>query len=107
MTLANRFTDCKYAPKTFEERRSARAKEIPEYPMLYRAKSSHPGSIERDYEKLRIGATIKRYGRYINDHIEVKEVEPHSEEHRLEIIKMRSTSMTTLGRGSKSNNKVS
>jgi|LakMenE18May11ns_1017448.scaffolds.fasta_scaffold7928360_1 hypothetical protein len=64
--LANKFKDIQYIPKTFEERQSARKRDIPEFPLFFRSKSSHAGTIEREVEKLKINNAIKTYGKYIN-----------------------------------------
>lgn len=41
--------------------------------MLYRSKSSHGGTIEREVERFKINSALKTYGRYIN-HVEIKPV---------------------------------
>ena len=41
--------------------------------MLFRNKSSHPTSMEKDIEALRIGAALRKYGKYI-DHLQAPAV---------------------------------
>jgi hypothetical protein len=90
-----------FVPKTFEERQSARKRDIPEYPLMYRSKSSQAGAIEHDLERHKISSALKTYGKYIN-HLEIKPIALESEQEREEMRVMRATSLTSFAKQGKS-----
>jgi hypothetical protein len=96
MQFANKFRQLEFVPKTFQERK----KNIPEFETLYRSKSTHPGSIEQEVEKLKINGALRTYGKYIN-HVKIEPIKPESEEEKEQFRVMRSTSLTSFCRQGK------
>lgn len=69
--------------------------------MLYRSKSSHPATIERDVERIKLTNAMKSYGRYIN-HINLKPVVSEYDTQGEEAKIFRATSLTSFGKQGKS-----